>query len=87
MSDLIARLRQRAHLPEFRICGEAAEALEAAQRERDEVNRRYHDICDAWLRDWHATHSKRPPAGNEALTTSASGSAADRDHPDGSAFP
>ncbi len=87
MSDLIARLRQRAHLPEFRICGEAAEALEAAQRERDEVSRRYHDICDAWLRDWQATHSKRPPAGNEMLTTPPSGLAADRDHPDGSAFP
>ncbi len=87
MSDLIARLRQRAHLPEFRICGEAAEALEAAQRERDEARRRYHDICDAWLRDWQATHSRRQPAGNEALTVPTSGSAADRDHPDGSAFP
>jgi hypothetical protein len=87
MSDLIARLRQRAHLLEFRICGEAAEALEAAQRERDEVNRCYHDICDAWLRDWQTTHSKQPPADNEALTTSASRSAADRDQPDGNAFP
>jgi hypothetical protein len=35
MSDLIRRLRQRAHLPEFAICGEAAAALEAAERERD----------------------------------------------------
>ena len=35
MSDLIRRLRARAHLPEFAICGEAAAALEAAERERD----------------------------------------------------
>jgi len=35
MSDLIRRLRQRAHLPEFAICGEAAAALEAAERQRD----------------------------------------------------
>ena len=35
MSDLIRRLRQRAHLPEFSICGEAAAALEAAERQRD----------------------------------------------------
>jgi hypothetical protein len=41
MSDLIRRLRQRAHLPEFLICAEAAAALEAAERERDEANRRY----------------------------------------------
>ena len=39
MSDLIRRLRARAHLPEFAICGEAAAALEAAERERDEAIR------------------------------------------------
>ena len=39
MSDLIRRLRARAHLPEFAICGEAAAALEAAKRERDEAIR------------------------------------------------
>ncbi len=59
MSDLIARLLQRAHLAEFRICGEAAEALEAALQERDEANHRYHEICAAWLK------SSRPPASNK----------------------
>ncbi len=44
MSDLITRLRQRAHLREFQICGEAAAALEAAERERDEANRRYEQL-------------------------------------------
>ena len=39
MSDLIRRLRARAHLPKFAICGEAAAALEAAERERDEAIR------------------------------------------------
>ncbi len=65
MSDLIARLRQRAHLREFRICGEAAEALEAAQRERDDANRRYHEICATGLREQqtkHTAHSKRERA-------------------------
>ena len=60
MSDLLTRLRQRAHLTEYRIFGEAAEALEAALRERDEANRRYHDICAAWLREQQSeptTHS------------------------------
>ena len=42
MSDLIRRLRARAHLPEFAICGEAAAALEAAERERDEAIRQAH---------------------------------------------
>ena len=42
MSDLITRLRQYAHLREFAICGEAAVALEAAERERDEAIRRAH---------------------------------------------
>ncbi len=37
MSDLIRRLRARAHLPEFAICAEAAAALEEAERERDEA--------------------------------------------------
>ena len=87
MSSLLARLRQRAHLAEFRICGEAAEALEAAQRERDEANRRYHEISSAWLRAQQTAHSRRPQASHEALTTPASRAAADRDHPDGSAFP
>ncbi len=87
MSDLIARLLQRAHLAEFRICGEAAEALEAAQRERDEANRRYHEISSAWLRAQQTARSKRPPASHEALTTPASRAAADRDHPDGSVLP
>ncbi len=68
MSDLIARLLQRAHLAEFRICGEAAEALEAAQRERDEANRRYHEISSAWLRAQQTARSKRPQASHEALT-------------------
>ena len=61
MSDLLTRLRQRAHLTEYRICGEAAEALEAALRERDEADRRYHDICAAWLgeqKSKHTAHSK-----------------------------
>ena len=39
MSDLIRRRRARAHLPEFAICGEAAAALEEAERERDEAVR------------------------------------------------
>lgn len=87
MSDLIARLRERAHLSEFRICGEAAAALEAAERERDEATRRYNDICRAWLTDQQASRSKRASVSHEALTTSASGSAADRDDPAGGAFP
>ena len=44
MSELIARLRQRAHLPEFTICGEAADALEATERERDAADRRYREV-------------------------------------------
>lgn len=44
MSNLVARLRRRAHLPEFQICGEAADALEAAERERDAANRRFQEI-------------------------------------------
>ena len=46
MSDLITRLRRRAHLPEFRICGEAADALEAAEQERDIANRHYEQLRD-----------------------------------------
>ena len=42
MSNLITRLRQCAHLREFAICGEAAAALEAAERERDEAIRKAH---------------------------------------------
>ena len=86
MSDLIARLRQRAHLPEFRICGEAAEALEAAQRERDDANHRYHEVCAAWLKAQQTTRELRRVR-RKTLTTPASRSASDRDHPDGSAFP
>jgi hypothetical protein len=44
MSDLITRLHRRAHLPEFKICGEAADALEAAEQERDVANRRYEQL-------------------------------------------
>lgn len=44
MSELIARLRRRAHLSEFKICGEAADALEASEQERDAANRRYEQI-------------------------------------------
>jgi hypothetical protein len=44
MRELITRLRRRAHLPEFRICGEAADALEAAEQERDDANHRYEQI-------------------------------------------
>ena len=65
MSDLITRLRQRAHLSEFRICGEAAEALEAARRELEEANHRYHEVCAAWLTEQQTrqtTHSKRERA-------------------------
>jgi hypothetical protein len=65
MSDLLTRLRQRARLTEYQICGEAAEALEAALRERDEANRRYHDICAAWLREQQSeqtTHIKSAQA-------------------------
>jgi hypothetical protein len=65
MSDLLTRLRQRARLTEYRICGEAAEALEAVLRERDEANRRYHDICTAWLREQQSeqtTHGKSAQA-------------------------
>ena len=65
MNDLLTRLRQRAHLSEYRICGEAAEALEAVLRERDEANRRYHDICTAWLREQQSeqtTHGKSAQA-------------------------
>ncbi len=51
MSDLIARLRERAHLTEFRICAEAAAALEQAERERDEATRRYEEICREWLKE------------------------------------
>jgi hypothetical protein len=74
-------------LTEYRICGEAAAALEAALQERDEADRRYHEVCAAWLRAQQTTHGQRPPASNEALATVAARSAADRDHPDGSAFP
>ena len=51
MSDLITRLRRRAHLPEFRICDEAADALEAAEQERDTANRRYEQVWKEWERD------------------------------------
>jgi hypothetical protein len=51
MSDLITRLRRRAHLPEFRICGEAADALKAAEQERDIANRRYEQVWTEWERD------------------------------------
>jgi hypothetical protein len=44
MSELVARLRRRAHLPEFKICGDAADALEAAEQDRDAANRRYEQI-------------------------------------------
>ena len=71
MSDLLTRLRQRAHLTEFRICGEAAEALEAAQRERDEANHRYHEICAAWLKALQTT-SERRRVSRKSLTTPAS---------------
>jgi hypothetical protein len=40
MSDLIIRLRRRAHMSEFQIRGEAADALEAAEQERGIANRR-----------------------------------------------
>ncbi len=51
MSDLITRLRRRAHLPELRICGEAADALEAAEQERDIANRHYEQVWKEWGRD------------------------------------
>ena len=51
MSELVVRLRRRAHLPEFKICGEAADALEAAEQERDAANRRYDQIWQAWERE------------------------------------
>jgi hypothetical protein len=51
MSELVVRLRRRAHLPEFKICGEAADALEAAEQERDAANRRYEQIWKAWERE------------------------------------
>ncbi len=86
MSDLIARLLQRAHLAEFRICGEAAEALEAALRERDEADRRYHEVCAAWL-EAQQTTSGRQPASKKLRTKPAPRLAADRDHPDGVTFP
>ncbi len=86
MSDLLARLRQRAHLAEFRICGEAVEALEAALRERDEANHRYREICAAWL-EAQQTTSKQQRVRKKPLTKSASRLVSDRDHPDGSAFP
>ena len=85
MSDLLTRLRQRAHLTEYRICGEAAEALEAALRERDEADRRYHDICAAWLEAQQTTR-ERLPASKKPRTKPVL-RAADRDHPDGTAFP
>jgi hypothetical protein len=50
MSDLITRLRRRAHLSEFRICGEAADALEAAEQERDTANRRFEQLREE--RQW-----------------------------------
>jgi hypothetical protein len=72
-------------LTEYRICGEAAEALEAALRERDEADRRYHDICAAWLEAQQTTRERLPaskkPRAKPVLR------AADRDHPDGTAFP
>ena len=51
MSDLITRLRRRAHLPEFKICGEAADALEAAEQDRDTAKRRYEQLWREWERD------------------------------------
>ena len=86
MNDLIARLRQRALLPEFRICGEAAAALDAAHAERDEANRRYHEICNVWLKAQKTTRSKRPPASKKDPIAPDSRKAANRDHPDDSAF-
>jgi len=44
VADLITRLLERAHLREFAICQEAAAALAAAERERDEAVRRYNDL-------------------------------------------
>ena len=85
MSDLLTRLRQRAHLTEYRICGEAAEALEAALRERDEADRRYHDICAAWLEAQQTTR-ERQPASKKPRTKPVL-RVADRSHPDGTAFP
>ena len=86
MSDLLTRLRQRAHLTEYRICGEAAEALEAALQERDEADRRYHDICAAWL-EAQQTTSERRLASKKPLTKLTLRSVADRGRPDGTAFP
>ncbi len=86
MSDLLTRLRQRAHLTEYRICGEAAEALEAALREWDEADRRYHEVCAAWL-EVQQTTIERQPVSKKLRTKSAPRLAADRDHPDGVTFP
>ena len=57
MSDLLTRLRQRARLTEYRICGEAAEALEAALRERDEATAA---TMTSALRGSESSSPKRP---------------------------
>ncbi len=85
MSDLLTRLRQRAHLTEYRICGEAAEALEAALQERDEADRRYHDICAAWLEAQQTTSERR--LASKKPRTKPVLRVADRSHPDGTTFP
>ena len=69
MSDLITRLRRRAQLPEFRICGEAADALEAAEQERDVANRRYEQVWKEWERDLEGDRKVTRVISSRAIAT------------------
>ena len=69
MSDLITRLRRRAHLPEFRICGEAADALKAAEQERDIANRRYEQLREEWKRDLEGDREVTRVISSRAIAT------------------
>ena len=69
MSDLITRPRRRAHLPEFQICGEAADALEAAEQERDIANRRYEQVWTEWERDLEGEGKVTRVIGSQAIAS------------------
>ena len=69
MRDLITRLRRRAHLPEFRICGEAADALEAAEQERDIANRYYEQVWKEWERDLEEDRKVTTVISSRAIAT------------------
>ena len=69
MSDLVIRLRRRAHLPEFRICGEAADALEAAEQERDTADRRCEQMWEELQRALQDGRQATRVIGSRELTS------------------